>query len=219
MSRRGVGLQLDRWGLACLLLVLLALVFADRIYGIPSTHQLRGTFEHMGVWGAFAYAGVYAPATLSPLPKSVFTIAAGAIFGIPTGLLVVVSGATSGAVMAFLIARTLGSEGIHALLGNQIRRFDTQLETHGLWTVLVARLIPIVPFTAFNYVAGISRLRLSVFIIGTLVGMLPATTAYVAIGAYGSRPGSWPMLAALGGLGALLVVSAGVTWRRRHSSN
>ena len=214
MSSRNI-----RFRLACLLIGLLAVVLADRTYGTPSTQQLRSTFEQMGVWGAVAYAGAYALATLSPLPKSVFTIAAGAIFGVPTGLLVVVCGATSGAVMAFLIARTLGGEGIHALLGNRTRRFDAQLETRGLWTVLVARLIPIVPFTAFNYVAGVSRLRLSAFIIGTLVGILPATTAYVAIGAYGSKPGSWPLWAALGGLGVLLIVSAGVTWRRRHSGN
>lgn len=48
-----------------------------------------------------------------------------------------------------------------------------------------------------NYLAGVTGLRVRVFIVGTVTGIIPTTAAYVAVGAYGARPGSWPFLAAI----------------------
>ncbi len=185
--------------------------------GIPSATQLRSHFAGMGAWAPILFAISYAAATLSPLPKSVFTLAAGAVFGLIEGLIVVLAGATAGAVLAFYLARTLGRDGVHRLIGVRADRFDDQLARRGFLVVLVARLIPVVPFTVVNYLAGLTSLRLRVFLAATVLGMLPATTAYVAIGAYGSQPGSWPFWAAIGALVALSLVGGLDALRRRRA--
>lgn len=198
MSRRAAALRL----IGLLVLICAALLLAHLI-GVPSPAELRTRFAGSGWWAGALYAAVYAAATLSPLPKSVFTLAAGAVFGLAQGLLVVVVGACAGAVLAFYLARAVGRDGLHRLTGVRTHRLDEQLARRGFLTVLVARLIPVVPFTIVNYLAGVTTLRMPVFLAATALGMLPATTAYVALGAYGSAPGSWPFWAALTALGVL----------------
>lgn len=183
--------------------------------GVPSTQQVRTTVAGWGWWAEVAFAGLYAVVTLTPLPKTVFTLAAGAVLGLAGGLPSVVAGALLGALAAFFLGRVLGREAVQRYTGARVDRLDDLLERRGLAAVLVARLVPVVPFTAMNYVAGLTSLRLRDFVIGTAIGILPATTAYVTIGAYGSAPGSWPVLVSVGGLVLLTAVGVVAAWRRR----
>ena len=73
------------------------------------------------------------------------------------------------------------------------------------------------PFTVVNYLAGVTALRFPVFLSATVLGILPATTAYVALGAYDSQPGSWPFWTALASLAVLSGAGGLVGLRhRRH---
>ncbi|WP_433042935.1 TVP38/TMEM64 family protein [Dactylosporangium sp. CS-033363] len=202
------------------LLALVALVVAAALLvGVPDQQQLRGQVEALGWWAPVAFSALYAAVSLSPLPKTVFTLAAGALFGLVPGLVVVVAGAMLGAVAAFYLGRLLGRDTVRWLTGGRLDRLDPLLTgRRGFRTVLVARLIPIVPFTAVNYVAGLTSVRLRDFIAGTALGILPATTAYVTVGAYGWQPGAWPMWAALATL-VLLTVGGllGERYRRRRA--
>lgn len=201
--------------LMLLLMLGVAAVAVAVLVGVPNLTQLRTSFGGGGLLGGLAFSGLYAAVALSPLPKTVFTLAAGALFGVPLGLLVVMAGATGGAVAAFYLGRWLGRDAVHRLTRIRTERFDERLARRGLWTILILRLIPLVPFTALNYLAGLTALRLRDFLIGTVIGMLPATTASVTVGAYGSQPESWPFLVAVG---ALLVLSAaGLLAARRRS--
>ena len=211
MTRRAAILRL----LALALLIAAALALAQLI-GIPSVDQLRTRFEPWGWWGAAAYASLYAVATLSPLPKTVFSLGAGALFGLARGVGVVVVGACAGAVLAFYLARFLGREGVHRLTGLRRDRLDAQLARRGFLTMLVLRLVPVVPFTAVNYLAGVTALRVSVFLSATVLGILPTTTAYVALGAYGSQPGSWPFWTALASVVVLTAGGGVVALRERR---
>lgn len=187
------------------------------VVGVPSTQQVRTTVAAWGWWAEVAFAGLYAVVTLTPLPKTVFTLAAGAVFGLGGGLPSVVAGALVGSLASFFLGRVLGREGVRRFTGARVDRLDDLLERRGLTAVLAARLVPVVPFTAMNYVAGLTSLRLRDFVVGTALGMLPATTAYVTIGAYGSAPGSWPVLVSVAGLVLLTAVGAVAAWRRRST--
>jgi uncharacterized membrane protein YdjX (TVP38/TMEM64 family) len=216
MTRRGAVLRLIALAGFVGVTILIAVMI-----GIPTAPQLRAHFAGLGLLAPLLFAGVYAVATLSPLPKSVFTLAAGAVFGIAEGLVVVLVGATGGAVMAFYLARALGRDGVQRLTGVRADRFDEHLARHGFATVLVARLVPVVPFTVVNYAAGLTAIRVPVFLSATALGMLPATTAYIALGAYGSEPGSWPFWVAVGALVALTVaggVAQAVSRRRSRTA-
>jgi uncharacterized membrane protein YdjX (TVP38/TMEM64 family) len=149
----------------------------------------------------------------------VFTLAAGALFGLGEGLLVVAAGAMAGASTAFWLGRFLGRDAVHRLTGLRVGRFDEQQARRGLVAVQVARLVPVMPFTAVNYVAGLTALRARDFLLGTVIGILPATTAYVTVGTYGGQPGSWPLWAAVATLTVLTEAGVGAGWwRRRHRS-
>lgn len=210
MSRSQLG-----WRVALLGALVATIVVISGTIGVPNSTHMRSSFAGRGVWPAVAFTAVYALVALSPLPKTVFTLAAGAIFGIAAGLAVVVVGATLGALGGFGLARLLGRETVHRLIHRgrdgsdlQPRRLEqlaALLERRGMLAVLMARLAPVVPFTAVNYLAGLTALRVRDFLLGTVLGILPATTAYVTFGAYGTQPGSWPFWAAVGTIVALTV--------------
>jgi len=207
------------WRLGLLLVFIAATTVLAVTVGLPTPAELQAGFARLGAWAVVVFLLGYAVATLSPLPKSLFTLAAGALFGVPVGLLVVLAGATGGAVVAFHLARGLGREGVHRFTGDRFDRLEERLDRHGFLTVLVARLVPVVPFTAVNYLAGLTAMSVRVFVLGTVVGITPASTMYVVLGAYGGEPGSWPFRVALVSLGVLTVVGvAGAIWRRRHES-
>lgn len=212
MTRSRAVLQL-----AGVLALIAGIAVAAATIGIPSTAELRATFGAMGWWADAGFAALYAAVTLSPLPKTVFTLAAGALFGIGNGLPVVFVGAMVGAVAAFYLARILGRDAVRRLTGSHVNRFENLLDRHGLVAVLAARLIPVVPFTAVNYAAGMTTIRPRTFFLGTAIGILPATAAYVTIGAYGNRPGAWPFWVAAGALVVLTAVGVvGGLLRRSH---
>jgi uncharacterized membrane protein YdjX (TVP38/TMEM64 family) len=73
--------------------------------------------------------------------------------------------------------------------------------------------VPVLPFTAINYVAGMSSVRFRDFVIGTAVGIVPGALAYAAVGAFGLGLGRWPLA-----ISAVALVAAGVAgavWSRR----
>ncbi|WP_433085725.1 TVP38/TMEM64 family protein [Dactylosporangium sp. CA-052675] len=201
--------------LAGLVALVGGLVTVAILVGLPGRDELRAAMAGLGWWAPVACAGLYAVACLSPLPKTVLTLAAGALFGVAGGLAVVVCGALLGAVAALYLGRLLGRDAVRWLAGGRLDAFDARLTRHGIWAIVVARLIPVVPFTAVNYLAGVTSVRLRDFVLGTAVGILPATTAYVTVGAYGWQPGAWPLWAALA---ALVVLTAGglLAERRRR---
>ena len=215
-----MGIMTVRAGLlrgAGLVVLVAVLVAAAVLVGVPDPQELRGAVVDLGWWAPVAFGALYAVVSLSPLPKTVFTLAAGALFGVVAGVAIVVSGAMLGAVAAFYLGRLLGRDTLRWLTGGRLDRLDARLSGHGLRTIVVARLIPVVPFTAVNYLAGCTAVRLRDFTAGTAVGILPATTAYVTVGAYGWQPGAWPMWAALAAL--LLLTVGGLAaqrYRRRH---
>lgn len=171
------------WRLGLLLVFIAATTVLAVTVGLPTPAELQAAFARLGAWAVVVFLRGYAVAPLSPLPKSLFTLAAGALFGVPVGLLVVLAGATGGAVVAFHLARGRGREGVHRFTGDRFDRLEERLDRHGFLTVLVARLVPVVPFTAVNYLAGLTAMSVRVFVLGTVVGMTPASTMYVVLGA------------------------------------
>lgn len=196
--------------------VVLVIVLAVLI-DVPSVGELRQQYAGTGLLGALAFSVVYALLSLLPLPTTVFTIAAGAVFGLFPGVPIVMLGASLGSVLAFYLGRLLGRDAVQRFTGTRAEALDTLLARRGFWAVLTARLIPIVPFIALNYLSGLTALRMSAYLPATVVGIVPATLAYVAVGAYGTEPGSWPFLTALAALVLLTVVGVLANRVRRRS--
>jgi len=194
-------------------LLVAAMVIISVAVGVPGANRLRSDFAQFGIWAGVLYAGLYAAISLAPLPAAVFTLAAGALFGVAEGLVVVEVGATVGAVIGFWLARVLGRGFVARVSGASIERLDERFARRGVLAVLAVRLLPVLPFAAVNYVSGLTSIRFRDYLAGTTVGIVPAAAAYVVLGAYGSTPGSVPFLVALAAL-LVLVVTGLVSGRR-----
>jgi uncharacterized membrane protein YdjX (TVP38/TMEM64 family) len=199
--------------------LLVVLVTAAVVVGVPDADVLRAQVAGLGPAAPAVFVLLYAAVTLLPLPKNVITAVAGLLFGLVDGVLLVLPGAMLGALAAFGLGRWLGRDAVERFTGTRVARVDALLARRGLVAILVSRLVPVLPFTGINYAAGLTAIRLRDFVLGTAIGIVPGTVAYVALGAYGTSPTSWPFVTAVL---ALLVLSLGGAWfasrRRRPGS-
>jgi uncharacterized membrane protein YdjX (TVP38/TMEM64 family) len=203
------------WKPALLAAIVVAAVVVALTVGVPPIPEVRAAVAGAGWAGPVLFAGLYAGLSLTPVPATVLSIAAGVLFGWAVGVPVVMAGAFTGAAIGFLLARHLGRTALDGVGGERLARLDAFLRRRGLVAVLVIRMVPILPFAVINMACGLSALRTRDYLVGSGLGMLPAVTAFVGIGAYGTEPGSLPFLVSAGGL-ALLLVGGAVLARRRR---
>jgi uncharacterized membrane protein YdjX (TVP38/TMEM64 family) len=144
----------------------------------------QGWVHELGPLGWLVYALVYAVCVTLFVPASILTLGAGAIYGLWIGVGVVLVGATLGATISFLLARTLLRERIeHMTQGNaRFRALDRAIAKEGAKIVFLVRLAPVFPFTYINYAFGLTGVATTPYVTASLVGMTPATFAYVYIG-------------------------------------
>lgn len=182
---------------------------------LPSVEEVRAFVDGLGPLGGIALALAYAAITLTPAPKNVLTIAAGLAFGFWQALLWVYLGALLGAEAAFWLSRRLGRDAVERYTGARVERFDDLVRRRGFVAIVGVRLVPILPFTAINYLAGLSAVRRRDYALGTAIGIVPGTVAYIAVGAFGLDAG-WRAWAAIGGLVALTLAGGAVALVRRR---
>lgn len=137
-----------------------------------------------GAWAPVASAGLMVlQAVVAPLPAFVVTFTNGLVFGWAWGALLSWASALAGAALCFWIARALGRPPVERLLGGPtLDATDRFFARHGNRAVLVARLLPFVPFDAVSYGAGLTATGFWPFLLATGVGQLPATLLYSYLG-------------------------------------
>ncbi len=127
---------------------------------------------------------VYAFAAVVLLPDSLLTIAAGALFGLLRGLVLVSIGSMLGAAAAFFLGRSLVRNWVHrrAERWPTFHALDRAIARHGFWIVFLTRLSPIIPYGLLNYTFGITTVRVRDYLLASWIGMLPGTLLYVYAG-------------------------------------
>jgi len=177
--------------------------------------QLRSLVEAAGPFGPAAFVAAYAVLTVALVPGTIPSLAAGALFGPVWGSLLVVAGATAGAVGAFEVARRIGHQRTRRLVGERVLRADAWVQRRGISGVIGLRLLPVVPFNALNYAFGLSSVRRRDHAVGTAIGIVPGSVAFVALGDSIADPGSVGFMASLGAVAVL--VAASVVRSRRNA--
>ena len=203
--------------LALLLVLLVAAAAIALLVDLPNAAEVRALVDRSGVVAPVVFVVLYALVTLAPLPKNVLSALAGAVFGFAYGSLLVYLAALVGAGVAFALGRTLGRDAVEGLTGGRVAKVDALLARRGLVAVIGARLIPVLPFTAINYSAGLTAIRFRDFALGTAIGIIPGTLAYVALGSFAWDPTSWRFEVAAGVLLLLTLGGLLVAWRRRRT--
>ncbi|NDL55788.1 TVP38/TMEM64 family protein [Phytoactinopolyspora mesophila] len=186
------------------------------LFGWPTQQDISSALENSGLWTPVVFAAGHVVATLLMLPKNILSIAAGLMFGMPGGALLVWASAMAGAGTAFWIGRYLGRDGVERFTGRHLRRLDQLVERHGVLSVLVVRLIPVISFSTVNYGCGVTAVRFPAYLLATAVGIVPGTVTYVVLGAYGTQLAPWQLILAVGALVALCVAGLLVARTRRH---
>lgn len=180
---------------------------------------VRGAVADLGPWGPLVYGLFYVAAALAFVPGSAITLAAGTLFGIGLGTLVVSLASTTAAALAFPLARTLMRSRVESLArdSRSFGAMDDAIADGGWRIVGLLRLSPVVPFSALNYLLGLTRVRYVPAVLVSWVAMLPGTLLYVWLGAAGAeaaagREKGWKEWTLLGvGLLATLAVTVALT--------
>jgi uncharacterized membrane protein YdjX (TVP38/TMEM64 family) len=129
-----------------------------------------------------SFIGLYLSTALFLPGALALSVAGGLMFGTVPAALYINIGATSGAVLAFLAARLFASDWIQNRFKVQLNRFNSEMERHGHNYLLILRVLPLLPFFAVNYCAGISKIPLRTFVWTTSIGIIPGSLIHAYIG-------------------------------------
>lgn len=176
------GLTTPRARLVIALSLLLAAIVVVAIMPVPTPLQIRAWAQSLGVAAPLLFLLGHALMTVAPIPRTVFTLAAGLLFGPLLGLSVSLIATMLSAVLAFGLVRRLAGGLVRPHLDRQIlRAVDARLRRRGWLAVASLRMIPAVPFSLLNYCSALSSISFRHFVAGT-VGIVPGTVAVVVLG-------------------------------------
>jgi len=146
--------------------------------------DLDGLVEAAPLRTALAYVALYAAAVAVSIPGAVvITVTGGLLFGSVAGTALAVTGATIGAVLLFLAARTALGPLLAARAGPLLDRIRPGLARDGFSYLLAVRLIPVVPFWLVNLAPALIGMPLASFAAATWLGIIPGTAVFASIGA------------------------------------
>ena len=117
-----------------------------------------------------------------PFVPTILTIAAGAMFGVIEGVIIVSFASTIGACVCFLLSRYLLKEFINDKFQKTKFIIDNKFSVNGIYYLLSLRLIPTISFVLINLIMGVLPISLFRFYYISQLGMLPATVIYVNAG-------------------------------------
>jgi uncharacterized membrane protein YdjX (TVP38/TMEM64 family) len=164
--------------------------------------QLTGTLDHLsfaalarnrawlveqvaalGLLAPLLFILAYAASTALSLPTGLLlSTLGGFLFGTLWGGLSILVGATLGATILFLAARTILGDALRARAGPVLQKLEGGFREDELSYMLVLRLVPLFPFWLVNLAPAFLGVRLSRFVLGTFLGIIPGTFVYAGVG-------------------------------------
>jgi uncharacterized membrane protein YdjX (TVP38/TMEM64 family) len=152
------------------------------IAGAVKAQSLADTLSGFGALEGPAVAVVGALLVVLMVPAGLVAGAAGYAVGTIAGTAVAVVATTAGAVLAAALSRVVGTPAARSAFGPRIERTVTWLEARPGRTVILARVVPGMPFNTMSVVLGFTRIPLLTIAVGTAIGFLPRSFAYAALG-------------------------------------
>ena len=129
------------------------------------------------------FFAVYVAVTALSLPgAAILTLAAGALFGLFQGLIIVSFASSIGATLAFLVARFVLRDTVRNKFKDKLKKIDEGVEKQGAFYLFTLRLVPVFPFFLINLLMGLTALKTWTFYWVSQVGMLAGTVVYVNAG-------------------------------------
>lgn len=176
--KRGLALALLFLGLGALVLALRWLPLTDWLGAALIWIDENRAFS----WVVFVLT--YIVATVLLMPAFLLTLAAGFVFGLPFGVVLVSVGATFGACSAFLVGRYFARGWVEKRIENHssFKALDLATRHEGFVIVFLVRLSPVFPYNLINYGLSLTAVRFRDYALASWIGMLPVIMLYVYIG-------------------------------------
>ena len=177
-----------RSGVVGLLAALAAAALVAGTSGVDQTvSALRGWADARGTGGMVGFGAAYVLLALLFVPGAALTMAAGAVYGIGWGLVVVAVATTVADAVAFLLGRHVARGAVLRLMDRypRFRVVDRAVSRGGWRIVALVRLNPTLPYSASNYLFGVTGVPFPTFLASSAVFTLPGAWAYVYAGFVG----------------------------------
>jgi uncharacterized membrane protein YdjX (TVP38/TMEM64 family) len=184
------GLTLRRFAPLLVIVLLAGLIFAMGWY---RELTLENLIKHRVALSAFVdshfiaavagFVALYITVVALSLPGATFlTIAGGVLFGVVIGGLATLVGATIGATIIFLIARSALYDYVQRKAGPRLAKLSDGFKADAFSYLLFLRLVPVFPFWLVNLAPALLGVRLGTFVLATALGIIPATFAFAFVG-------------------------------------
>ncbi|MEP3046659.1 MAG: TVP38/TMEM64 family protein [Roseibium sp.] len=185
-----MAMRLKKWFPALVLVVLMAAAFSQGLHNhltlsnlIMERQQLAGFVDQNFGLAILTYLIVYTVAVSLSFPgAALLTVAGGFLFGWIVGGIATVMGATLGATILFLIARSSFGEVLTKRAGPFLSKLAEGFHKDAFHYLLFLRLTPIFPFWLVNIAPAIFQMHLPSYVVATFVGIIPGTFAFAFIG-------------------------------------
>jgi len=146
-------------------------------------HALAEQVAMHPMMASLVYISIYILVVALSLPGGmVMTLSGGFLFGAVWGASMAVTGATLGATILFLIAKTSLGDFLLAKAGNTVKKLQAGFE-EDVWSYMfILRVVPIFPFFLVNLAPAFLGVPLRVYVVATFFGIIPATFVYALAG-------------------------------------
>lgn len=180
----------SKWVVAAAVLGLIAAFFAFDLahyftldYFKSQQAAINSFYSAHAVQTVAVFFAVYVAVTALSFPgATVMTLAAGAIFGLVWGTLIVSFASTLGATLAFLMARFVLRDSIQEKFGDKLAAINAGIAKDGPFYLFTLRLVPAFPFFVINLVMGLTPIKTWTYYWVSQLGMFAGTIVYVYAG-------------------------------------
>ena len=147
------------------------------------TASLRKDLRDFGAGGVALVALLAALHTFVWYPAEILDAATGFVYGFWPAMAILTVCWTAQGMLAYEIGRRAARPVLERIIRpERLARLERAVDEGGVTLLLAARLVPIVPFSLFSYVAGAAAAPRARFAWTTAVGYLPITALSVYLG-------------------------------------
>ncbi|MCI3924685.1 TVP38/TMEM64 family protein [Paenibacillus sp. TRM 82003] len=203
------------WKIALAAAIVAALWYYNHVHLHLSPQDLRVWLLSYGAWAPVIYIAIYTIRPLLFFPATPLCIAGGLAFGPWWGTVFTLIGFIGDAALAFAIGRRFGSRFAEGGAAGRLGPWLDRLRLRPFRSIVTLRLIPIVPFDAVSYAAGYTHVRFAPYLTATVIGTLPVTVAYSALGSSLTDGPGWTLWVGLALLALFVLVPAAVIKLRK----
>ena len=169
--------EFRRWGIVAGAILVAAAVLwlaaSSSEYIKPEDLKSYAAMIAKSSWAPLFVIGAFVVAASVIFPINALIIAVSAAFGPLVGFLYSLAGTMLGSLVTYWLGRLLGRRAAKKLIGERLDPIRKKIVRNGLMSVATIRLVPIAPFAVINFVAGVGRIKMFDYLIGTLLGVLP----------------------------------------------